>query len=185
VHRYFVLMAFIILIIAAFLQVLQLRQEGVHFLGKPTIGKYIFFTAKVALVISFGLFIMKAISPQTGYVTVPEFLDWIAVGLLWFGVFIILQAIHTLGHSLKIGLPDSETELKTTGVYHYSRNPMYTGAFIIGIASCLYCPDLINITFTLFGIYTHHRIIVQEEQFLSSRFGKDWEQYKNKVKRYL
>lgn len=185
VHRYFVFLAFIVLGVILTIQLLKLRRKGEQFIGKPAINKFSFFSGKMTIFISWGLFIFKAISPDTGYLTVPCTLSWIAVGLLWAGTFIMSIAFIHLGQSLKVGFPIEPTCLKTTGIYRFSRNPLYLGLFLISFGSCFYFPDLINITFVLYGIFIHHRIVLSEEEFLSARFGQEWEEYRIRTRRYI
>jgi len=137
------------------------------------------------MAISWGLFLVKALLPKLGYIPVPPILCWIATGLLWVGAFMTALAIIGLGKSLKVGLPDTATTLKTRGIYSFSRNPLYTGVYLITIGSVLYFPDLINFSFTIFSIYIHHQIIKSEENFLKERFGAQWEDYRLRVRRYL
>ena len=184
-YRYFVILAFIVLGITLTIQILKLRWNGERFLGKPTIEKFNFFTGKLTLFTSWGLFIFKALSPDTGYISVPGPLSWFAVALLWAGTLIMSVSFFELGQSLKIGIPETPTRLKTTGIYHFSRNPLYLGVYLITFGSCIYFPDLINITFAFYGMYMHHRIVLGEELFLSSRFGPEWEDYKKRTRRYI
>ena len=185
VHSYFVLIAFIFLFVVFTFQFITLSSSGLKFLGIPAIETLYFYSAKVALFITWALFIVKAIHPRLGYICLPAGVSWIAVGLLFFGVLIVSIAILNLGKSLAVGLPEQETTLQTHGLYRFSRNPLYLGVHVISLASCIYFPDLINVTFTIYGIYIHHQIIKQEERFLSVRFGAEWLIYSAKAGRYL
>jgi protein-S-isoprenylcysteine O-methyltransferase Ste14 len=184
-HSYFVLLAFCISGSVLIIQGISLRHQGNELFGKPTIEKFYFYTGKIAIFTSWAMFIVKAIVPTVGYIHVPLYLSWAATGLLWIGVLVVSFAFVDLGRSLKVGLPQEETELKTHGIYQFSRNPLYVGVHLIAISSCLYFPDLINVSFTIYGIYIHHKIIKGEEIFLSRRFGNAWENYSAHVRRYI
>lgn len=184
-HSYFVLFAFIILLILFSWQVIRLRSFGVDMLGTPPVEKLYFYSAKIAIFTSWGLFILKAINPGLGYIFFPAPFSWLATIMLYAGIIIFCTAIFNLGKSLKVGIPDHETKLQTRGIYGFSRNPIYVGVHLIGLSSCLYFPDLINIVFTLYGIFIHHKIIAAEEQFLGGRFGTEWTVYCAQVSRYL
>jgi len=84
-----------------------------------------------------------------------------------------------------MGIPDVETNLRTTGLYRFSRNPMYVGAYLICIGSNIYFPSLLNFSLMLMGVYVHHQLILEEEKFLSSRFGDSYMNYMQHVRRYL
>jgi protein-S-isoprenylcysteine O-methyltransferase Ste14 len=184
-HSYFVLLAFMTSGLILVIRGLALKRDGSELIGKPSIDKFYFYSGKIAIFTSWGLFLVKAIFPKIGYIHVPSWLSWVAVGVLWMGTIIVSTAFIDLGRSLKVGLPQQETILKTQGIYRFSRNPIYAGVHLIAIASCFYFPDLINISFTIYGIYIHHKIIESEEMFLSGRFGKEWEDYSARVRRYF
>lgn len=184
-HRYLVFLGFIIPGIILAFQVIRLKRQGQDLLGKPSIDKFNFYTGKITLGISWILFLYKAIYPDSGYIAVPPALSWIAVGFLWAGSVVISIAIIDLGNGLKVGITNRPLQLKTNGIYRFSRNPLYVGAFLISLASGLYSPDLMNIAFIIYGICMHHQIILGEEQFLSNRFGEEWERYRKSVRRYL
>ncbi len=184
-HSYFVLVAFAGLLLVFLIQVARLKKIGLDIKGTPTIDRFYFYTGKIAIFTTWGLFIVKAHSPCIGYINLPESVSWIAVGVLYAGVLILSVGLVHLGKSLKVGIPTHKTTLQTKGLYRISRNPIYVGVHLIAFASCLYFPDLVNIVFTVYGIYIHHKIIGEEERFLWERFGKDWLVYSARVSRYL
>jgi protein-S-isoprenylcysteine O-methyltransferase Ste14 len=184
-HRYFVISAFIVLAVSLYLAGRMVRKAGISVRGVPSIDPVFFYSGKLLLFVSLALFAAKAIIPDFGYIQVPIAIAWSATAILWLSTLWIVTALHQMGTSLFIGLPSSETSLKTKGLFSISRNPLYTGIHFIAIASCLYFPDLINITFTIYGIVVHHYIIRGEEKFLQMRFGEHWENYRKKVRRYL
>jgi protein-S-isoprenylcysteine O-methyltransferase Ste14 len=155
------------------------------YLGRPTLDPFSFYTGKLTLFIPMVLFIVKACYPGIGYLSFPPFIAWIAVCLLWAGTLILTIALVQLGKSVTVGLPMEINSLKTNGLYHLSRNPIYIAVFMMSIASVIYFPDLINATFVLYGIYQHHKIILEEEKFLSEQFGPEWENYRKTVHRYF
>jgi len=185
VHGYFVVLAFFSLGMALISRYIKQRKEGKDFLEKPPIDKFDFYAGKIALLSTWMFFILTAILPGLSFIRVPVVLSWTAVGLLYAGSLIILIAYKNMGSNLSVGIPNESSHLITTGLYGLSRNPIYFGVFLIGLASCLYFPDLINISFFLFGIFIQHRIIIGEEAFLSARFGSEWNQYRTRVRRYI
>jgi protein-S-isoprenylcysteine O-methyltransferase Ste14 len=84
-----------------------------------------------------------------------------------------------------MGLPDEETELRTAGIYRISRNPMYVGFLLTGLASCLYAPHPLNFVLLIVFVLIHHQIVIAEEEFLIRRFKEDWLEYRFRVRRYL
>jgi protein-S-isoprenylcysteine O-methyltransferase Ste14 len=184
-HGFIVLASFSILIISLFILGFLLRNKTRNFLGKPTIDNVYFYSGKLGIFSSWTLFMLKAIFPKIGYIDVPPFLSWAGTILMCIGSLIMIISFYGLGTSLKVGIPDEDTILKTKGIYRFSRNPLYFGVFLITIASCLYFPDLLNIALSLYGIIMHHKITLGEEKFLENRFGDNWKTYKSSVRRYI
>jgi protein-S-isoprenylcysteine O-methyltransferase Ste14 len=184
-HSYIVLALFSILGIALLSVVVFRKKDQFRFLGTPPIDKFLFLSGKITLFTNWGFFLFKALSPKSGYITVPQWLSWGAVGLLSIGSALMIIALFELGSSLRVGLPREATCLKTSGIYRFSRNPLYLGVYLITLASCLYIPDLVNVTFGLYGMYIHHMIAKSEEQFLTQRFGEEWKRYCSKTRRYF
>ncbi|HEX9006194.1 MAG TPA: isoprenylcysteine carboxylmethyltransferase family protein [Bacteroidota bacterium] len=112
-------------------------------------------------------------------------LQAIGIVLAALGLLLVVLGFFYLGRSVSVGLPEEMTELKTGGIYRFTRNPMYLGGFSICIGSCLYTLHLLNILFAAITIGIHHAIIVREEQFLAERFGQAWSDYSRRVPRYL
>ncbi|MCZ2222378.1 MAG: isoprenylcysteine carboxylmethyltransferase family protein [Chitinophagales bacterium] len=76
--------------------------------------------------------------------------------------------------------------LQTSGIYTISRNPMYAGLFFFYIGVSFYIGNwwhfiLLPLLFFIFNNY----IIIKEEKYLERKFGKDYLQYKLKVRRWL
>jgi protein-S-isoprenylcysteine O-methyltransferase Ste14 len=82
--------------------------------------------------------------------------------------------------------PEAASSLVTSGVYRYTRNPMYLGltAMLIGWAVYLAAPleFLGPIVFVLF--ITRFQII-PEERVLRSKFGPEFSAYQARVRRWL
>jgi len=78
------------------------------------------------------------------------------------------------------------TKLVTSGVFRYSRNPMYLGMIMIltGVAFLLgaLSPFII---IPMYAITMDRVFIVTEENMLDERFGSEWQQYKANVRRWI
>ena len=78
------------------------------------------------------------------------------------------------------------TTLVTSGVFRYSRNPMYLGMVMIltGVAFLLGALSPFIIT-PIYAITMDRVFIVTEEQMLDTHFGDQWQEYRNRVRRWL
>src|SRR5690606_17870686 len=82
--------------------------------------------------------------------------------------------------------PQASKTLATSGIYHYSRNPMYLGVLLILIGWGLLLGNLISVLCTLaFMAYITRYQILPEERALHDRFGDDFLAYKARVRRWI
>ncbi len=102
------------------------------------------------------------------------------------GDIIFLISVLCMKDSWRAGIPDRDkTELVTDGIYSYSRNPAFLGFDFQYIGVLLMYCNLLTLMFTIFAISMLHMQILQEERYLSSVFGKEYQEYRYKVFRYL
>ena len=106
------------------------------------------------------------------------------LGLLGDGIF--LTSVLTMRDSWRAGIPDRDkTELITSGIYAYSRNPAFLGFDCMYIGIFLLYANWISGLCTAFAIVMLHLQILEEEKFMTATHGADYLAYKNKVLRYL
>jgi len=165
---------------------MRLKRRGIDPVGTAPIAKGAFVVGKMAMVVCWLVLIVQVCGLNfSGFDPILK-LQWVALVLFTLGnVFVGLSQSH-LGDSGKIGLPtDEPTELRTRGIYQVSRNPMYVGFHLVSAASCLYTLNVVAIVSAVVAIGIHHRIILSEERFLAKRFGRAWDAYKARVRRYM
>jgi len=82
--------------------------------------------------------------------------------------------------------PGAASSLVSSGVYRFTRNPMYLGLSVtlLGWAMFLSNP-LALLAVPLFVLYINRFQINPEERVLSSLFGAEYAAYKEKVRRWL
>ncbi len=74
----------------------------------------------------------------------------------------------------------------TVGVYSYTRNPMYLSMVILLIAFTFLANALwIAISIPFFMIIMQKGVIEREEAYLQNKFGEEYIQYKNQVRRWI
>lgn len=107
-----------------------------------------------------------------------------ATGLI--GLSFCLYAQIKMGSAWRVGIDEKvKTDLVTTGLYKYIRNPTYLGLFILNVGVWLIWPTwtifLLNFIFVLF-------LDIQvrcEEDYLLSLHGIKYTEYKESTKRYI
>lgn len=75
--------------------------------------------------------------------------------------------------------------IKRTGVYRFSRNPMYVGYFLIFIGVSFLIGSYVYLVITLIYQATVHFLILAEERWCRDIFGTEYVEYCRKVPRYL
>ncbi len=155
-------------------------------IGRPPVHPVLLVVGKAAFASSWAVLALRLAGFDLLGVTVPAARLPALVALVA-GTLVILAALGRLGNAARVGLPTEAepTTLKTTGVYSFSRNPVYAAAIAVCIASCVFVPHWLNIVATLIAALAHHRIVLAEEDFLRARFGPAWEAYRARVRRYL
>ena len=106
------------------------------------------------------------------------------LGLLGDGIFLL--SVLCMKDSWRAGIPDKDkTELVTTGIYRYSRNPAFLGFDFMYIGVLLLYGNLLTLGFSVFAMVMLHLQILQEERYLENAFGTAYLAYKKQVFRYL
>ena len=109
--------------------------------------------------------------------------------IIIFGIIIILSAI-VLFKKYKTTItplkPSKATKLIVSGVYKFSRNPMYLGLLMIVISTSIFYLNIFSIvTPVLFVSWINRFQIGREEIFLTEKFGKEYILYKTKTRRWI
>ncbi|MCC4265304.1 isoprenylcysteine carboxylmethyltransferase family protein [Oceanimonas baumannii] len=114
---------------------------------------------------------------------------WLAVGPLLAGIGIMLLAAVTMSRANTTLLPftpERASSLVTTGVFGYSRNPIYLGDALLLLAWALWLqsvPALLGLM--VFVAYMNRVQIAAEERALTLRFGQAYTDYCARVRRWL
>jgi protein-S-isoprenylcysteine O-methyltransferase Ste14 len=113
---------------------------------------------------------------------------WNLVGVVFLilGVLININADNTFRITGTTVKPFAEsTYLVTSGLYRFSRNPMYLGfvlvLFGVAILSGSLAPFLVVV---IFAVLMDREFISVEEQMLAKKFSGEWGEYKGKVRRW-
>jgi protein-S-isoprenylcysteine O-methyltransferase Ste14 len=76
--------------------------------------------------------------------------------------------------------------LVSSGVYRFTRNPMYLGLLLTLLAWAVFLSNPVALLFVpVFVLYMNRYQIHPEERVLSSLFGTEYSAYKERVRRWL
>jgi protein-S-isoprenylcysteine O-methyltransferase Ste14 len=130
----------------------------------------------IALAFVFGLLrpLPVAVSPA---------MRWVGFGIAALGFLLGLAALMAFR---KAHQSPVKPALVTSGVYRISRNPIALGFVLMLAGLPLNAGSIWGIVFTPALMVLYNLLVIQpEEKFLTSRAGKEYENYKNRVRRWL
>jgi len=113
-------------------------------------------------------------------------IKYIGLGLLAFALIWTIIAQGHMKNSWRIGIDtETKTELITTGLFQFSRNPIFFGMVISLVGLFLTTPNALTGLFLILGYILIQIQIRLEEEFLTNQHGQNYLNYKQKVKRLI
>jgi protein-S-isoprenylcysteine O-methyltransferase Ste14 len=115
-------------------------------------------------------------------IPIALFVAAIGFGIAIFGVLSFKKAATTVNPLS----PEKTRSLVKSGVYSYSRNPMYLGMMIVLVAWSIYIGNVASTAIVvLFWAYITHFQIKPEEEALNVLFPEDFRDYCQNIRRWL
>lgn len=105
---------------------------------------------------------------------------WLYTGLVIYGSG-VLFCIVSVSNFAK----PAENGINLKGLYRISRNPMYAAYFIYFLGCVLLTQSLILLAILMVFQLSAHWIILSEERWCVKKFGEEYINYMNKVRRYI
>ena len=115
--------------------------------------------------------------------------DLISILILLIGMLILINPIFKFIKSKTTIDPikfKKVNKLIISGIYKYSRNPMYLGLLMIVISTSIFFLNIFSITTPfLFYCWINRFQIKREEIFLTEKFGEEYMSYKITTRRWI
>ena len=122
------------------------------------------------------------------YPLLPEALQYILGGaLIGLGLALVLGSVrHFKRAGTSFNTHQPATAILTEGPYQISRNPIYIGltAIYAGIGITVDTPWVWILLAPTLAVM-HYGVILREERYLERKFGKEYLDYKARVRRWL
>jgi protein-S-isoprenylcysteine O-methyltransferase Ste14 len=142
------------------------------------------------IVVVIAVVLMWAIARATPQLTRPyPGRVLVATALLVLGIAIVamgLRAFRVSSTTVDPRFPENASRVVRSGIYRYTRNPMYLGMLVVLLA---WMAQLSNVATAvipvLFALYITRWQIVPEERALAQKFGAEYELYRKSVRRWL
>lgn len=184
---YFIIFAFIFLILGVLLRTQQMKKHNIKVFKFGQMDKKDFLIPPFVL-----LYLYLIIANVFGLPGFGPVLDdnaaaaWIGAALCISAPALFLWGIISFGRSFRVGIDmDKQGELVTSGAFSFSRNPLYVAFFMVLIGSFLIFPTWIFFTYFVAGLWLVDRQVCLEENALRKIYGTEYDDYCNKVRRYI
>lgn len=113
----------------------------------------------------------------------------IILGIILYLVGVSLAVWAKITMKSKWGLPAEhnikrQNKIVKAGPFKFSRNPIYVGLILVVLGYSLALRSLTIILVPFIALY-FYQVILKEEKLLTKHFGKEYLEYKSKVKRFI
>lgn len=126
----------------------------------------------------------STVSTQTFFSS--DIVAWIGVALCLTGLSLLAWSLVSFGSSFRVGIDaDHPDRLVTTGIFAFSRNPIYVSFGLILCGQFLIFPNWILLVYLGAGTWLFHRQVLREEAFSKQHYGEAYAAYCRRVRRYV
>jgi protein-S-isoprenylcysteine O-methyltransferase Ste14 len=169
---------------------LALSKRGIKAIVFGETDKSDFLLVPVFLVIVYTVFACAFGLPMPAVLVHPF---WTNTAIGWLGLTLCTAALigfavtlKSFGDSFRVGIDEKKPDkLVTSGMFAISRNPIYVCFLLFFSGMFLLYPNITLACMFLLLTLAIHRQILREEAFLKAHYGKDYEDYCQRVRRYL
>ncbi len=187
-QRYFAVLTIVLMLGMVLIRAWMLKRKGIQVLKFGELDKKDFLIPPFAL---FYFYLVFAAAFNFPTVSRQEFfhsgiISWVGVFFCLAGLLLLLWSLVSFGQSFRVGIDtDHPDKLITTGVFAFSRNPIYVAFAFILLGQFLIFSNWILLIYFGAAVWLFHRQVLREEDYLKKHYGKEYLEYCNRVKRYF
>ena len=189
-HDFFNLALFFCFIALVLGRAALLRRKGIKVLLFGVTDKSDFLLVPMIIVIIYTVLAAAFKLPFPTVLIKPfinnEIISGIGTGLCAASVVWFALALKSFGDSFRVGIDETAPDkLITSGMFAISRNPVYVAflSYFIGIMLSYF--NITSIAALVLFCAAIHRQILREERFLKKHYGKEYDGYCARTRRYL
>lgn len=167
---------------------MMLKRRGIEAIKFGKIDKTDFLIPPFALFFFYLVFAnaLNLPMPAKSVFFHSEPIAWVGVFFCLAGLALLLWSLVSFGTSFRVGIDTEHPDkLITTGVFAFSRNPIYTAFASILLGQFLIFPNWIILVYLAAATWLFHRQVLREEDYLKGHYGSDFLEYSRRVRRYL
>ncbi len=122
---------------------------------------------------------------------IPQPFNLVGFLLIPVGFLLIIWANYTLLHIGKIGLRNREpmqrpSNLVLVGPYRFTRNPIYFGCLLVLLGLVIVWSSVVTAILTILVYIIFRNVFIKkEEMILEEEFGEEYQDFKNRVRRWI
>lgn len=139
------------------------------------------------LIIAFAMYGLSGLFPNLQVTVFGT--NWLASSLAIVGIALAIMGVLAFKKAqttVNPHTPEKSANLVTTGIYHYTRNPMYLGMLLVLLGWAFYLSNVAALlVLPIFIIYMSRFQIQPEERVMMQNFGDEYQAYMIKVRRWL
>ena len=186
--RYFGALTLVLLLGMVLVRVRLMKRHGIKAVKFGAIDK------KDFLILPFALFYFYVVfAAAFGFAGIGSHAFFNSSAVSWLGVLFCAVGLSALflslvsfGRSFRVGIDtDRPDRLVTTGIFAFSRNPIYVAFAIVLIGEFLIFANWILLTYAGGAFWLFHRQVLREEAYLAQQYGQEYLAYRKRVRRYL
>jgi len=187
-QRYFCALTIVLLLGMVLVRALMMRRKGIKAMHFGRIDKRDFLIPPFAF---FYFYIVFAAAFNLPTVSRQELFHsgivcWAGVLLCLAGLLLLFLSLVSFGRSFRVGIDsDRADKLVTTGIFAFSRNPIYVAFALVLLGQFLVFSNWILLVYMVAAVWLIHRQVLLEEEFLRNHYGQQYVEYCARVRRYL
>lgn len=186
--KYFAALSIVLLLGMVLTRVLLMKRKGIEAMNFGKIDRADFLIPPFALfyfyLVFANTFNLPTISRQELFHS--GIISWIGVFFCLVELVLLSWSLVSFGASFRVGIDnDHPDRLVTTGVFAFSRNPIYVafGFFLLG--QFLIFSSWILLVYLGGAVWLFHRQVLREEDYLKMHYGQEYAVYCSRVRRYF
>lgn len=141
----------------------------------------------VALVAGFGAPVVALMGLAPVAALTHQSSQWLGLGLAVLGAVATVAAQQAMGGSWRVGVDQNErTQLCTTGLFAWVRNPIFTAVIITAIGLTLAVPNIVGLAgLAILIVAIELQVPVVEEPYLARIHGQEYRRYVSRTGRFV
>lgn len=185
---YFGALTMVLLVGIVITRVRLMKRQGIEAMNFGKIDKTDFVIPPFALfyfyLVFAAAFDFPSVSRQQFFNS--DVIGWGGAGLCLAGILLLLGSLVSFGQSFRVGIDtENPDRLVTSGVFAFSRNPIYVAFALVLLGQFLIFPNWILLVYTAAAAWLFHRQVLREEAYLKGHYGEPYAVYCSRVRRYL